>query len=462
MKKRFISLLAMLLLCSILAALPMQAMAEEPQVVEARDSVVRVVVCVQATYEHRQIYYTGTGFFVGEAGKPVQYIVTNRHVVDAESILEDAAQSNNAFKYAKVENVTVWVLIDGEAYKINYSENVVLSQIADLAILKLDKPLSSRSAAVLGSADGLQVTDKVYALGYPGSADVEDINNTMLGSTIEEKLTKLITSGVDNVSVTMGNVVKTNVVTGGIAHIQHDADISYGSSGGPLVTADGNVVGINSWSYSEGAAISNYAIETENVKTFLKQNKVDFTEPSAVPEAKPEPVPEAAPEAEPAAEPEAKNNTALYAGVGALAVAAVIAAVLLSKKKKKTAEPAQQEVGRTVPAAPPQKPLVPVVRSLAEQHGGRKVTLGREAILLGRSRDCKIVYREDTPGVSGRHCAVTWDGEKREFIVKDMGSTYGTFLDSGMKLEPNRVYRLKPGESFYLGEKSNAIRLEVE
>ena len=107
MKKRFVSLLALLLLCTLLAALPMQAMAEEPQVVAARDSIVRIVVRVQVNYEHRQIFYTGTGFFVGEAGKPVQYIVTNRHVVDVDSILEDAGETNSVFKYAKAEDFTV-------------------------------------------------------------------------------------------------------------------------------------------------------------------------------------------------------------------------------------------------------------------------------------------------------------------------------------------------------------------
>ena len=153
----------------------------------------------------------------------------------------------------------------------------------------------------------------------------------------------------------------------------------------------------------------------------------------------------------------------LYAGIGAAAAAVIVlAAVLGRKKKNRKKAAAQPDVGKTVAAAPPQKPLVPILRSLAEQHGGQKVALGREAVLRGRSRDCKVRFKEETPGVSSRHCAVTWDPDAREFILKDMGSTYGTFLDSGMRLEPNRLYRLKPGESFYLGEKSNVIRLEVE
>ena len=46
--------------------------------------------------------------------------------------------------------------------------------------------------------------------------------------------------------------------------------------------------------------------------------------------------------------------------------------------------------------------------------------------------------------------------------VKDMGSTYGTFKADGTKLEPNKLYSMKPGESIYLGERSNMVRLEAE
>ncbi|MDO5001637.1 MAG: FHA domain-containing protein, partial [Eubacteriales bacterium] len=96
------------------------------------------------------------------------------------------------------------------------------------------------------------------------------------------------------------------------------------------------------------------------------------------------------------------------------------------------------------------------------KHGGRKVKIGSEPLIAGRGRDCKLIYDEKTPGVSGRHCAIAWDADRKEFIIKDLGSTYGTYLDSGMKLDPSRVYRLKPGESFYLGDRANTIRVEVE
>ena len=123
---------------------------------------------------------------------------------------------------------------------------------------------------------------------------------------------------------------------------------------------------------------------------------------------------------------------------------------------------AVEPISETVPSMQQEKHVVPIVRSTAEQHQNRKIQLGKDAAILGRSKECTIVYRDDTPGVSGKHCAVAWDPEQEDFILKDLNSTYGTFLDNGKRLDPNRVYRLKAGEGFYLGERANKIHLEVE
>ncbi len=108
------------------------------------------------------------------------------------------------------------------------------------------------------------------------------------------------------------------------------------------------------------------------------------------------------------------------------------------------------------------KRLNPVVRSCAEQHGNRKVPLEKGTLLLGRSSECKIVYKDGTPGVSGRHCAILWDPGRESFLVKDLNSTYGTYMENGKRLKPEKLYSLRPGESIYLGEKANKVRLEVE
>ena len=462
-RKISIRLASLLFAFLLLFSIPVSARAEEPAVLEARKSVVRVVTCVQVSYNHELLLVSGTGFFVGDAGKSVQYVVTNRHVVDEDMIIEEIRAGSSLYRNSKIEAIDVWVLVDGKANKIDFANNAILSQITDLAVLKLDKPVSGRAAAVLGDPSKVQTTDVVYAIGYPAYSDWEDLNNSSVGSSTEDYILKVYTSGIDNLSVTKGNVVKASVVSGGISNIEHDANLSYGNSGGPLVLENGQVVGVNTWSDSAGGATAFYSLDTSNVKMLLSQNNIPFVDGASISASSSSTEPAPTPvENEPAPENKTINPVYIIAGA-AVVLIAVIAIVAASAKKKKAAKAraAEAEAKAKATAAAP-RPLSPVVRSLAQQHGNRKVSLGADAILLGRTSECKIMYKDGTPGVSGKHCAITWDADKNEFIVKDMGSTYGTFMESGMKLEPGRLYRLKPGESIYLGEKDNTVRMEVE
>lgn len=134
--------------------------------------------------------------------------------------------------------------------------------------------------------------------------------------------------------------------------------------------------------------------------------------------------------------------------------------------------PAAAEVDRTmavrsampapVPAAE-RRPHGPVVCPMSPQFRGERIRLSsQETYVAGRSSECRICYGNDAPGVSGRHCAITWDSAAGEFIVKDMNSSYGTFLSDGTRLNPDRICRLRPGSSIFLGGRANEIRLETE
>ena len=82
--------------------------------------------------------------------------------------------------------------------------------------------------------------------------------------------------------------------------------------------------------------------------------------------------------------------------------------------------------------------------------------------MIGRDPNgCKVVYTEGTAGVSGRHCSVSFDAAAGEFVVTDLRSTYGTFLMNGQKLNANTPCRIKPGSEFYVGDRANAIRVEL-
>ena len=103
------------------------------------------------------------------------------------------------------------------------------------------------------------------------------------------------------------------------------------------------------------------------------------------------------------------------------------------------------------------------VRSLAAQHNNISEPLNQTPVIIGRDPAvCKIVFMEDTPGISAKHCQVYFDSEKNSVILTDLGSSYGTYLMSGQKLTPNTPFRLGAKEHFYLASKNNTFIVEME
>ncbi|MCM1160530.1 MAG: FHA domain-containing protein [Roseburia sp.] len=103
-----------------------------------------------------------------------------------------------------------------------------------------------------------------------------------------------------------------------------------------------------------------------------------------------------------------------------------------------------------------------MVRSLSAQHNGAVYQLNDRQILIGRDvANCTVVFQKGTPGVSSKHCSLSYDKSTGEFILTDLKSTYGTFLMNGQKLTAGMSCRLKPGDQFYMGSNANLLRVEV-
>lgn len=146
----------------------------------------------------------GSGVIISADG----YILTNNHVIDG------------------ADSVYVTTTDDEE-----YEAMVVATEPdADLALLKVRNATSLR-AAELGNANDLQVGQDVYAIGnalgqYPNS------------------VTKGIVSGLGRPITAVSSGLRGNLQEFEDL-IQTDAAINSGNSGGPLVNADGQVIGIN-------------------------------------------------------------------------------------------------------------------------------------------------------------------------------------------------------------------------
>jgi putative serine protease PepD len=165
----------------------------------------------------------GSGFVVDAKGD----IVTNAHVVDGAT------------------SVTV-TFSDGTKAKASV---VGTDTATDLAVVRVSGvSASTLKPLTLGDSDDVAVGDGVLAIGSPYG--------------LSETLTTGIVSALDR------TIESPSGATIGGA-IQTDASINHGNSGGPLIDADGRVIGVNAQieSDSGGNTGVGFAIPSDTVRT---------------------------------------------------------------------------------------------------------------------------------------------------------------------------------------------------
>ena len=179
----------------------------------------------------QQVASMGSGVIVDATG----LVVTNEHVV------RDA------------EKVTV-TLTDGRQVPAKVLGG---SATYDLAVLKI--AADRLPTAPLGDSDGLVVGEWAIAIGNPFGYLITDSQPT-------------VTAGV--VSATRRDI-KSEATGSGVYKnmIQTDAAINPGNSGGPLVNGDGEVIGINTFIFTQGGGSLGigFAIPVNLVKRVLDE-----------------------------------------------------------------------------------------------------------------------------------------------------------------------------------------------
>lgn len=457
MKKRIVSLALTVIL---LLAVPLTASADfDP---ETRNSVVVVETCLELDAGTVSFGW-GTGFFVGEEGQDPMYLITNHHVI--EPFLESG--EGELVQAETTEGVLtgrskIRVFYDSDDFEEAYP--VAYDEIKDLAVLKLGAATSKRTPLPLCSPTDNMVGSTIYAVGYPGLAE-----NVFADATT--------TWGPSDVSVTSGSISRLLTTSGtGQMRLQIDCVIRHGNSGGPLVNEDGQVLGIAVSSVSDEEDSSMYyGVNIDEVIPYLKQYDVPYVlqEAGATQSSSETSLAEGtAPAGDTIVVPESTEEDPkessggvpaavwVVIGVAVAAVAGVVIFLLLQKGKK---TPAQVQPVQPAPAPAPAPQKVPVLRSLAQQHNGVRIPIQGRQILIGTSQgDCQVVFRSGTPGVSRCHCSISWDAATGDFILTDLGSSFGTFLENRQKLAQGVPTRLRPGDRFYLGSPENLLSTGLE
>ena len=185
----------------------------------------------------------GTGAFISSDG----YIVTNQHVTVGGGFFE-------IYTYAEWDTEQ-GMFVDpstGEQVIPLIAELVASSQCNDISLLKVQSESQFNHLEWYG--DDFKPGLEVYTLGYPSVAE---------GNIA-------VTTGVVSYLTSDGD---TDWTAPGYETFAHTSPIFKGNSGGPVVSAEGKIVGINNMTYSptgESFAISN-AINNDRVQYIVEE-----------------------------------------------------------------------------------------------------------------------------------------------------------------------------------------------
>lgn len=171
----------------------------------------------QGYTQNYKAHFLGSGFIISSNG----YILTNYHVVKQATDINVTLNTNEIYK-AKI---------------IGYDPEV------DIALLKIN-PRRPLPTLQLGDSNSMKIGQWVLAVGNPFG-----LNGTVTSGIISAK----------------GRVIGE----GPFDHfIQTDAAINPGNSGGPLVSMDGQVIGMNTAIIASGQGIG-FAIPSDTIKDEL-------------------------------------------------------------------------------------------------------------------------------------------------------------------------------------------------
>jgi S1-C subfamily serine protease len=194
--------------------------ARAPGVVQVTSSRV-----TQGFFGPRQGEALGSGFVIGKDG----HIVTNYHVIEgADEILVNFSQDDGVV-----------------------AELVGVDPSTDLALLKIQEHRRALTPIPLGDSSTVRVGDEVIAIGNPFGLD--------------RTVTAGIVSALQRQILSPSNFTIDKV-------IQTDAAINQGNSGGPLLNAEGDVIGVNTQiatAGSEGNVGIGFAVPVNTVKTVV-------------------------------------------------------------------------------------------------------------------------------------------------------------------------------------------------
>ena len=348
-------LMALILSLCMLASAVTQTSAvttASDKVDQVKNSILQVVMLYQAPNSDKVVWSTGTCFLINPTTAiSCAHIFEPSINPDLAAAIAAAYGADHVFdkKYVKDCQILVngGVPVKADLKKENLK--------ADYSVIKLDENVN-RPTVTLGYSKDAKVTQQIYTLGFPST--VSDLQDSKTYTT-------------DQVTIT-GSTISNISTTNGVDYITHNANISNGNSGGPLVDENGRVIGINLYKtnddYFLAAAIDQVAALLDDLGYEYTRSDGPTPEPATedrTEETTVAPATQATTMAPLTTAPAVEQpkdgdmtKTIIIIAIAVLAViiiAVVIVIIVLNSKKKKT-PPAGPEQRKMPPNTPPYNP----------------------------------------------------------------------------------------------------------
>ena len=428
----------------------------------------------------------GTGFLVNDT-----FVVTCDHVVSMDddelaAAAEEAGKTVAEFKSRLSVSVTVSrdVTVPASIYAQSFE--------MDFAILKLNNALVGKTPLKIRNvkANPVKQAESVYGVGFPSISAAMQAYNTFTGddATITNGIVNKVALGINGHSGANTNYIQTS------------CNLDYGNSGGPMIDANGAVIGVCQSIIGDSATEYFKAVDIQHVIEVMEPLGIQFEYDNGeqpVPEVTEAPT-QAATEAPtqaatevvtlPPVEPGEPGepdgpNLVLILGIAAAAVVLIVVAVvvLMAGGKKKAAPAPAAHVPPVAPAGghsgfAPVAPTYPAGDAgetsvlsggagettvlsnrgsavsggtLIRKRNGEVININAEQFVIGRERKSVNYCIADNTSVSRTH--VRLNVRNGMVYITDLGAANGTFIN-GVKLQPRQEMALKNGDKITLAD----------
>ena len=355
------------------------------------------VECTHTLGETRKtIAVSGSGFFINKST-----IVTNEHVAPKES------------------ECVVILFSEGEAYLLE-TRLISARDEVDIAILELEEEINVTPVSLYTGT--IASGDEVFTIGFPGNA-ATDFSKELWEETkndkdLEAMLRPQIFKGVLSSNYTLGNT----------EYLQTDAAINKGISGGPLFKINGQVIGINTFLDVE-ATQTGYSISIEELIPILNELNIIYRTETNI-----------------------DSFIRSFNGFGFLLFGVILLSI--------------SAISLSQTASTPQVGVSSVNQNFADagivfsdsRVNPTKMQISNKTVVMGRDSKSSFNFPQEWTFISKLHCEVSYNPQFKSYLVQDLNSKNGTFVN-GKRLKSGAKERVTKGSIISLSKTDCTFKL---